>query len=325
MIRSALPLSALLKVFAETTRLRLLALVEREELSVGELSRALGMAQSRVSNHLRVLREAGLFSERHVGTSIFLRLLPQESADPGAARLWQTLRAEVMGLPEHRADLVRLDAVISDRRADDFFERIAGSWDKIAGSFETGAARHRVAAHLLPRETVVADLGCGQGYFAEVFLGSCDRIVGIDGSLAMLEQAETRLSRGGTRTRVQLLRGELERLPLADGALDAAVAGMVLHHLPSLDRPLSEVARVLRPSGTVVVVELMPHREEWMRERLGDLYLGLDGSDVVAALRRTGFEDVMLDPVEDRYRPVAPDGKEIALDLYIARGRKPRA
>lgn len=309
-----------LKLLADGTRLRILGLVEHEELSVGELSRSLGLAQSRVSNHLRLLREAEVLSERHVGTSTYLRLVALEGGGL-VRRLYAQLRHELEQLPEHAADLARLDFVLAERRDRDaeFFDSVAGRWDTIAGDFENGQARQRALAQLLPSGITVADLGCGTGYMTRALLGVVDRIVCVDRSEAMLDQARARLEGRADGARLEFRLGEFESLPLDDGEVDGVVASMVLHHLPVLDPALREMRRVLRPGGRAVILELMPHREEWVREALGDRHLGLDPSDVLAALRRAGFEDVSLDPSEDRYRPVGPDGSPLSLPLYLVR------
>ncbi|MEO0653201.1 MAG: metalloregulator ArsR/SmtB family transcription factor [Planctomycetota bacterium] len=311
-----------LKLLADGTRLRILGLVEREELSVGELSRSLGLAQSRVSNHLRLLREAEVLSERHVGTSTYLRLVALEGGSL-VRRLYEQLCHELEQLPEHAADLARLDFVLAERRDRDaeFFDSVAGRWDTIAGDFENGQARQRALAQLLPTGITVADLGCGTGYMTRALLGVVDRIVCVDRSEAMLDQARARLEGRGDGASLDFRRGEFESLPLDDGEVDGVVASMVLHHLPVLDSALREMRRVLRPGGRAVILELMPHREGWVREALGDRHLGLDPGDVLAALRRAGFEDVSLDPSEDRYRPVGPDGEPVSLALYLIRAR----
>ncbi len=320
-------LASTLKLLADSTRLRILALLEREELTVGELTRALGMAQSRVSNHLRLLRDAGLLTERHAGVSTHLRLAAPENGHSVLRRLWGALKNDMEDQPEHAADLVRLDAVLVDRRArdGDFFDRVAGEWNKIAGDFRSGQARLRVATHLLPEPFVVADLGCGTGYIAEALAGSCSRLICVDRSEAMLDEARKRLLRARRSTDIEFRPGDLDRLPISDEELDGVVCGMVLHHLPEADSAIREMFRVLKPGGNAVVLELDPHRETWMRAELGDRHLGLAPSDVLAAFRRAGFEDVRLDPPDDRYQPRRPDGHEASLSLFIARGRKPRS
>jgi len=312
-------LTGLLKLLADGTRLRILGILEREELSVGELSRCLGLAQSRVSNHLRQLREAGLMAERHVGTSTYLRLAPGQGL---VGRLWAGLRDELDSVPEHGADRSRLELILAERRdrEDEFFDRVAGRWDTIAGDFSSGQARQRALAHLLPREFTVADLGCGTGYLAEALRPLVQRVICVDRSQGMLTQAEERLQGRTEGASYEFRLGEFDSLPLIDGEVDGVVASMVLHHLADLDRPLHEMHRILRPGGTVAIVELMPHREAWVRSALGDRHLGLEPADVLEALRRAGFSRVSLDPVDDRYRPVGPDGQTAELPLYLARG-----
>lgn len=335
LVETAFAPGAALRAMSEPLRLRILALLEAEELSVGELSRALGLSQSRVSNHLRVLREAALLRERHAGTSTYLRLAaPRPGRAEGgldvAARLWAVLRGELDLLPERDADRVRLDAVLAERAGDGgFFDRVAGEWDKIAGAFESGLARERAAGHLLPAGYTVADLGCGTGYMGAALLGRCARLVCVDQSEAMLAAAGERLAKHPRGTAIELRQGPLDRLPLADGEVDAVVVGLVLHHLDELDRPLAEMQRVLRPGGTLAVLELAPHGEGWMRAELGDRHLGLEAKDVLAALGRAGFVDLVLDPALDRYQPrragAAPGEPARSLDLYLVRGRRPRA
>ena len=330
-------LESALRLLADPTRLRILALLDAEELSVGELSRALDLAQSRVSNHLRLLREAGLLLERRVGTSTFLRLdLPRagrarsESHSNGVAgRLWEVVRRESAALPEHAADRIRLEKIRAGRRDERaFFDRLAGEWDKLAGAFETGRARERACAHLLPAELVVADLGCGTGYVAEALWTHAARLICVDSSAGMLAEAKKRLARRGDDTQIEFRAGELDRLPIADGELDGLVCAMVLHHLPTLDGAVSEMRRVLKPGGAAVALELAPHHEAWMRAELGDRHLGLPPAEVLGAFERAGFVDLVLDPVEDAYRPrrsnAAPDDETVSLSLYIVRGRAPR-
>ena len=151
----------------------------------------------------------------------------------------------------------------------------------------------------------------------------------------MLEEAETRLRDQGTAgTELEFRRGELDALPLEDGELDGAVAAMVLHHLPELDPALHEMRRVLKPGGTLSVIDLMPHREAWMHADLGDRHLGLDPTEVQAALARAGFTDLRVEPLDDRYCPVPTaqkhdtdprGGESVALPLYLVRGRVPQS
>jgi ArsR family transcriptional regulator len=300
------------------------------------------MAQSRVSNHLRILREHDLLTERRAGTSTFLRsALVSGPGDSPAARLWAAVAPELGSIPEHEADRVRLAAVLAERHADDraFFDRMAGDWDKVGALFSTGEARQRAAASLLPQGLTLADLGCGTGYVARSLVGLCDRLICIDRSEGMLQEAEARIRKTAPEgARIEFRQGKLDALPLEDGELDGATAAMVLHHLPELSPALHEMRRVLKPGGTLSIVELMPHRETWMHADLGDRHLGLDPTSVQSELLRAGFVDVHVEPLTDRYCPRpsgdpqsssddsgAPSGTgAVELPLYLVRGRSPR-
>ena len=324
-----------LKLLSDPTRLRILSLLEREELAVGELSRSLGISQSRVSNHLRLLRDAEVLHERHAGTSTYLRLAAPGAEDAGPdgvwRRLWVTLREELAQLPEHAADRVRLERVVAERRArdGDFFDRLAGSWDTVAGTFSTGQARLRLATQLLDRDLVVADLGCGTGSMGVPLLGLVGRLICVDHSRGMLREAEKRLAPIAQGTALEYRQGSFDALPLTDGEVSAAVCGMVMHHLCDLDRSLTECTRVLAGGGTLTILELAPHRETWMHAAQGDRHLGLDAQDLLAALARAGLNDLALIPIDDRYRPRRPDqdagAPPVELNLYAVRGRKPTA
>ncbi len=331
-----LALTALLKVLADPTRLRTLGLLSAAELSVGELSRCLGLSQSRVSNHLRVLREHQLLHERHVGTSTFLRPgLRQEEGFP--ARLLELLQEQLEGEDEHKRDLERLRQVLAGRRSEnhEFFDRVAGEWDTMGTDFASGQARQRVVANLLPPGLVLADLGCGTGYVGRALLGLCRRLICVDGSQGMLAEARKGFEPSPPDMEIEFRRGELTELPIEACEVDGAILSMVLHHLPELESCLGEVRRILKPGGTAVALELQPHRQVWLQEALGDRHLGLDAEEVARAFERAGFENVRLETVDDLYKPSleddnkSPEAPEAALEggglpLFIVRGNAPQ-
>ncbi|MEE2711680.1 MAG: metalloregulator ArsR/SmtB family transcription factor [Planctomycetota bacterium] len=312
-------LPALFRLLADRTRLRVLGLLGREELAVGELARVLGLSPSRLGNHLRQLREAGLVQDRKEGTWTFVSLR-KNGALP--AELWAAVETELERSTDTQADLERLAEVLESRRARSrsYFDEVAPEWDMIGSDFRTGVARARVAASLVPNELIVADVGCGTGYLSSGLASIVSKVILVDHAPGMLDAARQNLE--GARCELEFRCGEIDALPLAEGEVDAVVAGMVLHHAPDLTAFFREASRVLKPGGVLVVEDLLPHREAWMRDTMADLRLGLEPRDLAARLTDIGFVDVVQDPVEDAYTPERPDGARVELPLFLIRGRK---
>ncbi len=311
--------TGVLRALADETRLRLLALLARAELSVGELARCLAMGQSRVSNHLKVLRELDLIGERRDGSLHYCRL---ELPAGLVKQLWPALEPTLQGLERGEADRRRLAAVLSDRHdSREFFDRIAGDWDVIGADFSRGTGRLEALGCLVPSDLVVADVGCGTGYLSQALARQVSRVICIDSSTAMLDQARENLL--DATAELDFREGRLEALPLADAEVDAACAHMVLHHLADLRAGMLELARVTRPGGDVVCVDLLPHNEVWMRESMADRALGLEPGDVVAAFQAAGLEGVSKRVLGDSYVVEQPNGRNIELPLFLISGRKP--
>ncbi len=315
------PISALLRVLADETRLRILALLGQTELSVGEIARCLAMGQSRVSNHLKTLREAGLLGDRHQGSFTFSRL---DVPNGRVGELWAALAPSLDTLEHGPADRRRLEEVLADRsESADFFDRIAGDWDVIGSDFAHGTGRLEALGCLVDPGLAVADVGCGTGYLARALGRRVKRVVGVDTSPAMLERARQNLA--DVAADVELRLGAVEQLPLADAEVDAACAHMVLHHLVDTRQGVREMARVVRPGGIVVCVDLLPHTEHWMAEAMADVRLGLQPSVIEADLTAAGLTDVSHELLHDSYVVENPNGRKVRLPLFLARGRRPLA
>ena len=314
-----LDLPALLKLLSDETRLRVLGLAALQELGVGELAEILAISSSRLANHLRLLREAELILDRKEGTWRFVRLnrrggLPQD--------LWKVVEAHLEDSPRFAADRQRLDEILEERRARsrDYFDGVASDWDSIGSDFETGSARQRAAAGLLDPQLVVADVGAGTGHLSSNLVGMVKRVILIDHSPAMLEQARVKL--GGRGSELEFRRGELDDLPLEDEEVDGIVAGMVLHHVPDPREFFMEAFRVLRPKGRLVVQDLLPHRETWLRDAMADLRLGLDPEELSFLLAQQGFVDLSIETLDDCYCPPRPEGGRARLPLFLLRACK---
>jgi ArsR family transcriptional regulator len=272
-------LQKVFKTFSDPTRLRILALLEREELAVQELMDILGMAQSRVSRHLAILREAGLLRDRRDGTYVFYRF---DVPDEGPWReTWELARSSLRGDSTTDRDTAALGQVMQARtaRTRSFFDSVGPEWDALRKVFNDDALRARAVARLVPRDLLVADIGTGTGVLASELARLGLRVIAIDNSARMLEAARANLEREGSPT-VELREGDVSALPLADGEVDAALAHIVLHYLPSPGEAVREMARVVKAGGSVVVVDFVQHQHEWMRQELGVHWLGFPDDEV---------------------------------------------
>ena len=287
-------LQRVFKTFSDSTRVRILALVENEELAVQELMEVLGMAQSRVSRHLGILREAGLLSIRRDGTFVFYRCaLPPEGPWRDA---WKLVRASSEQDATHQRDRAALSQVLSSRAANTrrFFDNVGPEWDVLRKVFNDEALRARAITRLVPPDLVVADIGTGTGILAAELARLGLRVIAVDHSDRMLEAARQNLQ-PEEQERVDLRRGEASDLPLEDGEVGAAFAHMVLHYLPSPAEAIREMARVVAPGGVVTLVDFVSHDREWMREELGVTWLGFDPAEVVVWFEDAGLERPKLE------------------------------
>jgi len=301
----------LLRLLSDPTRVRILIALEPGELAVHELADVLGMAQPRISNHLRLLRNGGALRARREGGSTFYRNALGEH--PRGATLWQAVREGLATDARVREDAARRREVLERRRR--LSRRHFSGANGHALSFEHGTLREEMLAALVPRNLVVVDGGCGDGFLTEALTGRFARVLAFDHSPERLVAARARVQAGD----VSFEAAELDDLPLRAGSADVCFLSMVLHHVPEIDDVLREAARVLRPGGRIVIADLAPHEEESLREQLGDLRLGLDPADLAKSLAAAGFVEVRFLPVRDRL--VAGRGRN--LDLILATGEHP--
>jgi ArsR family transcriptional regulator len=265
------------------------------------------MPQSSVSRHLKTLADDNWVMSRRDGTSRFYAMSTGDELDPGARRLWPIIREQVAATSAAGQDDRRLRGVLARRRAksEEFFASAAGDWDRLRGDLFGDTFYLWGVLGLIEPTLVVGDLGCGTGQLTEVVSPYVRQVIAVDSSTDMLDAARHRLE--GARN-VDLRQGELESLPIAEGELNVAMLSLVLHYSPSPGRALAEVARVLRPGGRVLVVDMLPHERTEYQQQMGHVWLGFSEKQIGKYLTDAGFSDVRM-----RLLPADPDAMGPAL------------
>jgi ubiquinone/menaquinone biosynthesis C-methylase UbiE len=288
--------AALFRILGDEVRLRILRLLHLERLNVSELTGIVGLAQSGVSRHLGLLKEARLVEERREGTFTFFRLAPAlTGAENGFGPIWPVLRAAfdaTAATPLGRADDARLEEVRRVRKEnfDEHADPAAAGRQLVPG--RSWAAWARALAHVMPR-LVVADIGCGEGYLTVEAARFAEGVIAIDRSPAMLQRGRE-LARRQRVSNIRWKRGSIESLPLDSASVDLALLSQALHHADDPAKAAAEAVRVTKPGGRVLVLDLRRHDQRWVSDTLGDRWLGFDDNELAALLRAAGLVDVRV-------------------------------
>lgn len=320
---------------ADTTRSRILLLLDRCELTVSELCTVMQLPQSTVSRHLKALADMGWVTSRAEGTSnSYAMARPSLAARPGegrggpskdspsraetdssARRLWLLVREQVGTTPAAAQDQRRLQTALAARRtkSQEFFSSSAGQWDRLREELFGDRFHLAALAALADPSWVVGDLGSGTGQVSGALSPFVRCVVAIDASAQMLQAARRRLH---ALDNVELRRGELESLPIDDARLDAAIMMLVLHHIPDPGKALSEAMRVLKPGGRLVLVDMLPHDRESYRQQMGHIWLGFAENQMRGWLGDAGFADITI-------VALPADAKTKGPALFVATGKSP--
>ena len=304
------PLLDRLTALTDLARLRMLRLLESAELGVGELAKAVQLPQSTVSRQLKLLHDGGWIVRRTEGTASLYRLAEQ-SLDAEARDLWHLVRGQLSASPTLEEDDRRLAEVLAERRTDSkaFFGRIGGEWDALRRELFGEAFTTEAMLSLVGRDWTVADLGCGTGNAAEHLAPVVKRVIAVDREPAMLEAARKRLA---SLDNVEFRQGDLMgTLPIDDGEIDAAIVFLVMVYLPDPQHAVGEIARILRPGGLAMIVDMVTHDRETLRHTMGHLHLGFDADQVDGWAAAAGLTDV-------RYRRLRPDTQAKGPGLFVA-------
>lgn len=300
---------------ADATRCRMLLLLDRHELTVSELCAVLQLPQSTVSRHLKTLADAAWVTSRRDGTSRYYALALDGAGGPRSV-LWDLTRGQLSGRAGADQDTRRLERVLQRRTetSQQFFASTAGQWDRVREDLFGREVFPRALLSLLPSDWVVGDLGCGTGATMSMVAPHVKQVIGIDSSEEMLAAARMRLS---GFSNVELHRAPLEALPLDSRALDVATIVLVLHHLPTPSLALVEAARVLKPGGRLLILDMARHEHEEYRRQMGHVWLGFAEDQMRRWLQQAGFESIRLQPL-----PPATEAKGPALFAAVASKKK---
>ncbi|HVT89722.1 MAG TPA: metalloregulator ArsR/SmtB family transcription factor [Tepidisphaeraceae bacterium] len=298
---------------SDSTRLRLLRLLERRELGVVELCDILQLPQSTVSRHLKVLSEQGWLRNRSEGAAHLYRTILDE-LEPVARKLWVLAREQADNWATVRQDQLRLAERLKHRQANSqaFFAGAAGRWDKLRQELYGNSFTNVATLSLLPQDWIVADLGCGTGHNTAQLANYVQRVIGIDSSPAMLKAARKRL---GNCKSCELLRGDLTALPLDSNVCDAAMLVLVLTYIADISAVLSEARRVTKPGGKIVIIDLLPHDRDDFRRQMDQQHLGFETETMNRMLRDSGFDNI-------RINPLSPEANARGPTLFVATGKR---
>jgi len=292
------------RLLGDPARVRLLLLLEREELSVAELQEILSRGQSQISTHLSQLKQAGLVEDRRTGKNIFYRLPPTIGADgKSVLEVMKILRHALTEIPEAEQDLAALKLVIGKRRDKmrSYFDSLAGKFGRayLPGRSWEGLAE--VLLRLMP-PMVIADLGAGEGTFSQLLALRAKQVIAIDNSEKMVEFGRKLAHTHGVKN-LDFRLGDLEAVPLAENTVDLAFFSQSLHHAIHPEKAVEEAYRIVKPGGRIVILDLLRHQFEEAREMYADVWLGFTELELRSFLKKGGFRDVQTAIVHRETEP----------------------
>lgn len=311
-----------LKALADPLRLRVLAAVAEEELTVGEVQEVVASMQSSVSRNLAMLREAGFVRDRKEGTSVYFSVRA-DMAEP-ARELFKTFQTRFGEIPEIKKDRARLEECRRRRlhRSQSYFESVAGDWERIRKSYFDDRVTSLAIEKLLPRNLTLADVGCGTGSLTFELARFARNVIGVDLSSEMLRRART-VAKERKLDNVEFRQGDVLHLPLGAHSVDAAFCVMVLHFIPDPARAIAGLCRIVRPGGAMILVDLVEHKQEWMREQMAHQWLGFDRGAIEGWFRAAGAAAVDYD-LTGSYagEKIARNGNR-PVEIFVARASLP--
>ena len=290
-----------LRALSDPTRLRIVALMERDELSVNELQEITRLGQSRISTHLGLLADCALVQSRREGKRTFYKLNPLGTGDTG-----EFIQLAIRGakeLPEHGGDQINLKRVLARRKeqAQVFFNQVAGRFDRVYGPGRSWQAFGHLLLRIIP-PLVVADLGAGEGLLSELLARRCKKVIAVDNSEKIVAFGAAKAKKNHLKN-LKFRLGNLQNPPIDAGSVDLVILSQALHHAEDPAAALASAAKLLKPGGQILLLDLLKHNFEKAHELYGDRWLGFAESDLHRWLEAAGFKKIEISIVAAEEQP----------------------
>jgi len=290
-----------LRVLSDPTRLRIVALLERGELSVNELQEITRLGQSRISTHLGLLQDSTLVESRREGKRTFYKI--NSRADDLAREFVELATRAAKELPEHSADQLNLKRILIRRtqQAQVYFNQVAGRFDRSYGPGRSWQAFGHLLLRILP-PIVVADLGSGEGLLSELLARRAKKVIAVDNSEKMVAFGASKAKKNKLKN-LEFRLGDLETPPIESDSVDLAILSQALHHATDPAKTISSAHKILRPGGQIMILDLLQHNFEQARELYGDRWLGFAEGDLHRWLEAAGFKKIEINIVAREEQP----------------------
>ncbi len=290
-----------LRALSDGTRLRIVALLEKDELSVNELQEVTRLGQSRISTHLGLLSDCDMVQSRREGKRTYYKLNPR--AEGATGEFIQLAIRGAKELAEHGSDQINLKRILARRReqAQLYFNQIAGRFDRCYGPGRSWQAFGHLLLRILPPLTV-ADLGAGEGLLSELLARRCKKVIAVDNSEKIVAFAAAKAKKNGLKN-LEFRLGDLQNPPIEAGSVDLVVLSQALHHAEDPAAALLATHKLLKPHGQILVLDLLKHNFDKARELYGDRWLGFPESDLQRWLEAAGYKKIEISVVAREEQP----------------------
>ena len=280
-----------LRTVADPTRLRLMLLLECDELSVAELQEILGMGQSRISSHLAQLKRAGAVTDRRAGKKVYYGL-SNSQGNGTRVRAQELVHAMAREIPETKRDRTALKLALRKRqdKAREYFDELAGKFGRSYVPGRSWEALAHTLITLLPAMTV-ADLGAGEGTLSQLLAKTARKVIAVDNSPKMVAFASQLAKKHGLKN-LEYRLGDMQDPPIAKNSVDLVIFSQALHHATRPERAIGHAHSILRKNGRIVILDLLSHRFERARELYADHWLGFSEVQLHEFLENTGFKNI---------------------------------